>query len=219
MDYQKKERRSGVAVFIKPLSVSQSASKIAKLFAADGEKFITGLQIAYIQDMFYSLGKGAHVNLYIPKGDNNDRYSHLKAEEVVVSDGANTAVDIKLAFQHSFKSNSIVALTCSDFPALSSDTYMTIREELAKNDCVIEPTSTGDVSVIAFNRLSFADCFEGVEWGTDKTYSNVLAELKHKRVRKLSPITEPASSDDIIKLSQSRDCPIMVREYLKSWSF
>jgi glycosyltransferase A (GT-A) superfamily protein (DUF2064 family) len=218
MDYQKKERRSGVAVFIKPLSVSQSASKIAKLFAAEGEKFITGLQIAYIQDMLYSLGKGAHVNLYVPKGS-DERYSHLKTEEVVTSDGANTAIDIKLAFQHSFKNNSIVALTCADFPILSSDTYMTIREELSKNDCVIEPTTTGEVSVIAFNRLSFADCFEGIEWGTDKTCANVLAELKHKRVRKLRPITEPASSDDIIKLSQSKDCPIMIREYLKSWSF
>jgi glycosyltransferase A (GT-A) superfamily protein (DUF2064 family) len=219
MDYQKKERRSGVAVFIKPLAVSQSALKIAKLFAAEGEKFITGLQIAYIQDMLYSLGKGAHVNLYVPKSDDSERYSHLKTEEVVTSDGANTAIDIKLAFQHAFKSNSIVVLTCADFPSLSSDTYMTIREELSKNDCVIEPTSTGEVSVIAFNRLSFADCFEGVEWGTDKTYSNVLGGLKHKRVRKLRPVTEPASSDDILKLSQSRDCPIMIREYLKSWSF
>jgi glycosyltransferase A (GT-A) superfamily protein (DUF2064 family) len=102
---------------------------------------------------------------------------------------------------------------------LTVDTFMTVREELSRNDCVIEPTAGGDVALIAFNRITFFDCFEGIEWGTDKTYSQILAALKHKRVHKLRPITEPASFDDIVKFSQSFDCPMLVKEYLKSWSF
>jgi glycosyltransferase A (GT-A) superfamily protein (DUF2064 family) len=223
MDYTKKERRSAVSVFIKPLSVTQSASKIAAAFAANGEDFITGLQIACTQNLIYSLGKGTHFSLFVPKinnkGEHNTKYDHLKAEDVVAYDGANTALDIKLAFSYSFKQNSIVALCCADFPVLSADIFMTVREELSRNDCVIGPTDGGDIALIAFNRITFSDCFEGVEWGTDKTYSQVLTGLKHKRVHKLRPITEPASFDDIVKLSQSMDCPIMVREYLKSWSF
>lgn len=223
MDYNKKERRSGVAIFIKPLSVCRSASQIAKIFIADGEKFITGLQIAYAQDMIYALGKNTPVNLYVPKPadgvDSSAKYAHIRAEEVITTDGGNTAIDVKLAFTRSFKNNSIVALTCADFPVLSLDTFMKIREELSRNDCVIESTSTGDISIIAFNRITFTDCFEEVEWGTDKTASQVLSALKYKRVYKLRPINEIASSDDLLKLSQSRGCPMMIREYLKSWSF
>ncbi|MDR2105645.1 MAG: DUF2064 domain-containing protein [Deferribacteraceae bacterium] len=222
MDYHKKERRSGVAVFVKPLAVSHSASNIAKIFAEAGENFVRGLQIAYIQDMVYSLGKSTPINLYVPKAadgvDNGEKYAHLRMQEVVTSDGANTAIDIKLAFSHSFKTNSIVALVCADFPVLTSDMFMTVREELSRNDSVVCPTSTGDIAVIAFNRISFVDCFEGVEWG-EKSASQVLSLLKYKRVYKLRPIVEPNSSEDLIKLAQSRDCPMMTREYLKSWSF
>lgn len=143
-------------------------------------------------------------------------FSRLVSGPVFIQRGEDLGERMRDAFLRGFAHFENLLLIGSDLPQLRPDTLRAAYAALATHDCVLGPAWDGGYYLIGFRKSSFQDCFCGVAWSTDTVLTQTLDLLAGRRVYLLESYRDLDDAADLEALLASEDCPVVLREVLRS---
>lgn len=182
---------------------------------ADPAGFAAALYGVCLENLFRTLGSQPFsVQLCITPDSSPIYFERFKSDAAIFQKGADLGARMRHAFTWGFNRFGKVLLIGSDVPQLSAKTLLAANAALQSHDCVLGPAQDGGYYLIGFTKNGFCDCFQGVEWSTDKVLGQTLARLAGRKTFLLETLRDLDTAPDLEALLLSEDCPAAIAAFL-----